>query len=195
MTSNLDQDANDESWGIKNLQILAKYGGGNINVISNEFSQDKFVSDSSAWTLVDIQTPFTTCGDGNKLFGGYNSMGKGSIASRNYDQLPGHYAILFSFDLWLVDSPDPNDYVQVIADGQIYRFYRPDWNYSDAQNFICGVAGWSERIVKVNLFIPHRGSSVNFSIRGVFDEGRDNESFGLRNLRVITLGCSSARCN
>lgn len=49
MTSNLDQDSNDESWGIKNLQILAKYGGGNINVISNEFSQDKFVSDASAW--------------------------------------------------------------------------------------------------------------------------------------------------
>lgn len=122
-------------------------------------------------------------------------MGKGSIASRNYDKLPGHYAILFSFDLWLVDSPDPPDYVQVIADGQIYRFYRPDWNYSDAQNFICGVAGWSERVVKVNLFIPHRGSSVNFSIRGVFDEARDNESFGLRNLRVITLGCSSSRCN
>lgn len=44
-------------------------------------------------------------------------MGKNSIASKNFKNLPGHYGVVFSFDLWLIDSPDAHDYVQVIVDG------------------------------------------------------------------------------
>nr|AAZ94627.1 granule tip protein 1 [Tetrahymena thermophila] len=194
LTSTLDQDANDESWGVKNFQILARHGGGNIQVISEEFSQDSFKSDASSWTVVNVSPAFTTCGDGNKIFGGFNSMGRDSIVSKTYNNLPSHYGVLFAFDLWLIDSPDGNDYVQVIVDGQISRFYRPDWNYGDPQNFLCGVQGWSERIVKINLFVPHKGPSINIALRGVFDEAKDNESFGFRNLRIVSLGCSSARC-
>lgn len=139
MISNLNQDAADESWGIKNFQILARHSGGNISIVADEFNESNFKADSSSWTLVDVSNPFTSCGSGNKLFGGYDSMGKGSIASKTYNNLAGHYGVIFSFDLWLIDSPDGNDYVQVIADGQMYRFYRPDWNYGDANNFICGV--------------------------------------------------------
>ncbi|EAS00440.2 granule tip protein (macronuclear) [Tetrahymena thermophila SB210] len=194
LTTTLDQDPSDESWAIKNFQILARYGGGNIQLISEEYNQDSFQSDASTWNIVNVQPVFTKCGDGTKIFGGYNAMGKDSLVSKTYNNLPPHYGVLFAFDLWLIDSPEGNDYVQVIVDGQIQRFYRPDYQYEDLQNFICGVQGWSERIIKVNLFVPHRGPSINIAFRGVFDEGKDNESFGFRNLRIVSLGCSSARC-
>lgn len=52
-----------------------------------------------------------------KLFGGYNTFGKGTIISKNYKSLPGHYGVVIQLDLWMVDSPDGNDFVQIIVDG------------------------------------------------------------------------------
>jgi hypothetical protein len=51
------------------------------------------------------------------LFGGVNTFGKGTVISKNYNNLPGHYGVVVNMDLWLIDSPDPDDSVQIIVDG------------------------------------------------------------------------------
>jgi hypothetical protein len=60
---------------------------------------------------------------------------------------------------------------------------------------ICGNTLYSDRKVPVSIFVPHRGSSVNISFKGYFDEATTNESFGISNLRVLTASCSSSTCS
>lgn len=43
---------------------------------------------------------------------------------------------------------------------------------------LCG-AGWTERLVSASIFVPHIGSEVIVSFKGNFDEGKNNESFGI----------------
>jgi hypothetical protein len=87
-------------------------------VISEEFSASNFVASTTDWEIVgtDKGKEFSECGK-TKLFGGYNTFGRGTIISKNYKSLPGHYGVVINMDLWMVDSPDADDSVQIIVDG------------------------------------------------------------------------------
>ena len=51
MSSTLNQDANDESWGIRNLEIVANYVGDNYYLVTEDFSKNIFNENSSGWIL------------------------------------------------------------------------------------------------------------------------------------------------
>lgn len=51
------------------------------------------------------------------LFGGYESFGAETNLSKTYNNLPDHYGVIVNFDLWLIDTPDEEDWVEIIIDG------------------------------------------------------------------------------
>lgn len=55
---------------------------------------------------------------------------------------------------------------------------------------LCGNS-WTERVVHGSVFVPHVGSTVTVSFKSSMDEGKDNESFGVYNLRILTTYCAT----
>ena len=50
-SSTLSKNAKNESWGIKNLKIVAIYAGDNYYLITEEFSNNKFNGNADGWVL------------------------------------------------------------------------------------------------------------------------------------------------
>ncbi|EGR30872.1 hypothetical protein IMG5_122030 [Ichthyophthirius multifiliis] len=249
MTSTLNQDANDESWGIRNLQIIARYAGVNAIVLSEEFSDDNFNESYSGWVLSQpLIKPFSTCGN-NKLFGGYNLFDNESWAIQNlvitalsgkgdkqtlianefsdnnftsapgwlniannadvsskisncggsnifggynqlsredvykvYKNVPLHTNVRIFFKLFAIDSWDNEAFRIFIDDVQVVPQVAPFQQTSK----ICGVSGWDDRIRNYFIDVPHVGSQLKLAFYSDLDENADNESYGIRDLKIWT---------
>ncbi|EGR30342.1 hypothetical protein IMG5_134320, partial [Ichthyophthirius multifiliis] len=185
MSSTLNQDANDESWGIRNLIIVANFVGYNSYTISREFTSDNFQENAQGWVLSQpLINPFTTCG-ADKIFGGYNAFGEKFVISKTFSYIPEHYGLVVDVTLWFIDSPDANDYLYVTVDGQRYRFNRGQFNF--VENKKCGTEQWGESTQRVNLFFPHTSSQATVQFTDDFDEKKDNESWGIQNFVLTAL--------
>lgn len=193
LTSTLDSAAYDESWGVRNFSILANYNPEIINVVADEFNAANFKASTDNWTIVGapVGKEFTDCGTA-KLFGGYNTFGRGTVASKTYAVPNGHYGVIVNFDLWFLDSIDANDFVELIVDGQNYKFNRPNYDYYNEKLKLCGYPGYSETITRASIFIPHRANALTLSFKATIDEAPDNESFGIVNLRILTQTCTTS---
>ena len=98
--TNLDQEADDESFGIDNVVIseaTRPVDGGTNNRFGN---QNNF----EGWNCEEI----TTCGDLGQICGGYDVKGRGSELTKTYRNLPaGKYSVQLDFikiDSWCVRS-------------------------------------------------------------------------------------------
>lgn len=139
ITSNLNQNAKDESWGLRDF-ILNIKGCPSPCTVCSALAQTKEAC--SQWNLVDVSldettnSTFNTTGwvvyqdrvpqPPNKSFtylcagvpvlGAYGNFGKGAATSRLVQGLPLHNAIRVKMQLWKLDSWDGESLI-VAADG------------------------------------------------------------------------------
>lgn len=59
---------------------------------------------------------------------------------------------------------------------------------------ICGNPTYSEKVKHVSIFLGHTSDDVNITIKSLLNEDLSKESYGISNLRVISIGCSSDVC-
>jgi hypothetical protein len=120
LTSTLDQNSSDESWGIRDLYIYTDSGNPESNpskLAYRAFTEDKF-KEAKGWTHPSTSNPISTCGNQN-IFGGYGAFGAGALTAATISLEP-HYELTMSFTLFKIDSWD-NEIFLVYADGmQVY---------------------------------------------------------------------------
>ena len=58
------------------------------------------------------------------------------MVSKEYYNLPEHYGLLISFELWFIDSIQEADYITLTVDGQVNTFYKN--KYKQGSDFKCG---------------------------------------------------------
>lgn len=119
-SSNVNEHANNESWGIRDFYIYT-------DVIDSDIDSNKPVysafttatinkADIAGWTINKPKSKnlITTCGK-DQMFGGYNVFGVGSSAILNVDLNP-HYEITIALNFFKLDSWD-NEVFLLFVDG------------------------------------------------------------------------------
>lgn len=129
MTTNLDEAANNESWGIRDFQIFVYTCAANC-VICDSSSPDgcsvwtKFqfnyvTNDPSfgneGWAVQGTNPAITQC-SGIYLFGGFNAFGNGVTITKTFASLPQHKGMNIKMQFWKLDSWD-NEWAYMNADG------------------------------------------------------------------------------
>lgn len=161
--STLAGDATQQSWGIRDIQVLTAdipnlddAGANDPNIYYKAFQGNTFV-DTDGWNVVQpySQPVFGSCGN-TRLLGGYNILGAGSALVKQIS-VPPHQDISMRFEFFKIDSWD-NEVFFVYVDGT------PVYNSSFAYNlgtFVCGVGGWHDSLIAVNIKVPHVNPTVS----------------------------------
>jgi len=63
---------------------------------------------------------FFSLRNNTQIFGGYLGFGKDTNAIKTLNNLKDHLGLIINLDLWIFDSPEYYDVVQIIVDNQVY---------------------------------------------------------------------------
>jgi hypothetical protein len=98
VTTGIDQDASDESWGVRNFQLYAKNDGSSETLFESDLTSNTFTT-SEGWTITHPYSSdiVSTCGS-VRLLGGYNILGANSAMQKVF-VLPPHYQVRIQFKL------------------------------------------------------------------------------------------------
>lgn len=98
LTSTLDQDANDESWGVRDVQVLVQVVPEVVNEEDKKHTYAAFTSqtfsDIDGWSVLnaakaDKKDWITACGK-IRVLGGYDVLGTKATISKQFTLAP-HY--------------------------------------------------------------------------------------------------------
>lgn len=135
MTSNLDEPASNESWGIKDFTldfsacpgkcVVCNWDTRNSPEVCEGFSLigssltalEPAKMDISGWTVTDGKKEINQCADASFL-GGYNAFGKGTAASIVFKNLPKHNIVRLRMQILKVDTWD-NEFIKVFVDDNL----------------------------------------------------------------------------
>ncbi|CAK58841.1 unnamed protein product (macronuclear) [Paramecium tetraurelia] len=157
---------------------------GVMEVISSSFQGNTF-SDADNWVVSGASPQFTDC-MGTLLFVGYNAFGSRTTVSKIFT-LPPHFKINLQLQFWKIDSWD-NEIAQVYVDQQI------GWQlaqFGTQGTDICGTVmdEYREMSFNLNLIVQHSGPTAIVVVTSVLNEGRDNESWGMRDFIISVERC------
>lgn len=132
-------------------------------------------------------SPLTTC-NGSQILGGYGLIGKKGFLSKTFTGLKNHSSVSISFDAYYIDSWDgltKPDGIYLDVDGKNI-FYRK-YSMGTLSNIkICGAPNWPDHIQTESVGpFPHNSSSITLKFRSTLDQVATDESFGLKNLKII----------
>jgi len=135
----------------------------------------------------------TNC-NGTLLVGGFGVFASISTNTsqqyiqRVYQDLPEHNVIYYTFTIYMIDSWDGNDYLNLKFDNEIIKT-----NYSlSIGNFpeenVCGSESWDD-LPNVRVFgrVNHIGSTLTLSFISGLNEPSENESFGIRDITLTFI--------
>lgn len=129
MTTSLNENADNESWGIRDFQLLITPCPSGCKICSAdiqkgcqawEFGASDWMETSNlqaeGWQVENAKAGTTSC-SGVDIFGGFGLFGKGAKITKTFS-LPVHNSILIRLQFWKIDSWD-NEYARVYVDGYL----------------------------------------------------------------------------
>ncbi|CAD8108861.1 unnamed protein product [Paramecium primaurelia] len=195
LTSTLDQDAFDESWGYRNFRLFLYLCPTGCLTCSQSNSQ----VECQTWIIVAsfyIDNVFTTDG-WNILNGdltkqqcsmipsicGYGVCGKNTKLILTLVSLPFHTRMKIKLKYLKIDGWDNNDYSIL----QINQNIKWKQSLSELDQYLYGVCGGSQKdiFVNVELTFPHLFTSTQIIISNTLDQNHNIESFGVRDIQIF----------
>lgn len=191
-TSTLNQAGSDESWGVRDIQIITKKVitidvdqtiKENNQLIYSAFTGNEFTT-ADSWTIIEPQTDgkFTACNE-VKLFGGFRVLGNGSSAVLYLD-LPPHFMVRVKFTLYKIDSWD-NELFLGYADGD--QKHSKAYGLADNKN-LCG-AGWNDEVDQIDLTFAHNNPNIQILLTSTLNQVAADESWGIRDFYLFVEKC------
>jgi len=184
-SSTLDQDRNDESWGICNLTVTASPDavdstGKDLPFISDKvrtfFSSSTNVQREDSWTY---NQGFRTINCSNNTYLG--PYGYGGVVTSSAMPVGIHNGILVSFNLAFIDSWESEAF-RIYADG-VSVFYKT-WYYASSSSSNTCQNSWNDAYTSITFGFNHSASTVTFRITSDLNEGYDNEGWGISDLAI-----------
>lgn len=146
---------------MKDLTIIT-FTNTDETVFSKEFDTDKIKTDD--WLVVGNRAGIlsSTCGKYN-LFGGYNTFGYKTTASKVFSGLPKHTFLKVSFTLFFVDSWDWES-LFISVDDEIVRAVKKTDVYGGNYH-MCGWTATMEEVILVEALVPHSNDKFTFQLK------------------------------
>jgi len=157
-------------------------------------SQSRFVNEVASWTssvTLATSVKYYDCA-GDFVLGGYNWSPSqdqtGQSLSRQYTNLPPHTIVKYSFAFWAIDSWDWNssnhDKFQIQFDNlPVIEGYGITWQPGPIQ--LCGSSPVDVAGIKATGWIAHTALTLSIKFIITFNEGSNDESFGVRDLVLV----------
>ncbi|CAD8083149.1 unnamed protein product [Paramecium primaurelia] len=200
LTSNLNDSADDESWGFRNFRIYIFecppqcYVCSKVDqqlqcekwiraysiftqLLENEFQENTLIS------VINGETTKQLCSQ-IPIMCGYGVCGRDTIIQMNNLQLPFHTRIKIKLKYLIIDSWESTDYAKILVDGVLR--WTSELSLTNQNLYrVCG--GGSKGIfVNLELTFPHIQTSTTIQILNTLNQDFLDESFGLRDLTIYT---------
>lgn len=160
-----------------------------------------FTTEASKWTTVlpeaSAIAPYTTNCAGTDLLGGYNILRNGvGFHALAYQNLPAHNIVYFKMELFMIDSWEPVDYINIVFDATTMPFPRIGDNVGTWPPSICGHPFYPD-FGPMYVFgkVVHNSSILLIRFYSKTDETPDLESFGVRNVQFRVANNSGGEVN
>lgn len=126
------------------------------------------------------------------MLGGYGKLGRKADLWKRFTNLPPHFSLLVKVQMWKIDSWD-NEVFKVFVDDQL-RFQQA-FAFNEGVD-LCGVdtgakndAGWAEKIVNIEINVPHKFPEAKILFTSTLDEDPLNESWAVRDFQLFVGKC------
>ncbi|CAK92089.1 unnamed protein product (macronuclear) [Paramecium tetraurelia] len=196
MTSNLDQQPNDESWGIRNFKLyIYPCPSGCQICVSTDLREDCIIWNNieksllsvdfnsfnfDGWTI-DQGYKFTSYCLSIPMIGGYLLTGENSYMFKTIN-LSAHSQIIIQFRFIFLDSWNAK-HAYLYIDNNVIWTETYDFNNRQIQD-LCGWI-YDDKPFNVQITMPHTGSSITLNFTTNLNQGLQNESFGIRDIQIF----------
>ncbi|CAD8150776.1 unnamed protein product [Paramecium pentaurelia] len=196
MTSNLDEVAYNESWGINTfiLGILqcpqeclsCEDSTSNCIIWSNlaSYWQNSMIDDG--W-LINGNEPLSSsiCG-GIEIAGGYPVLQQGHQIENRLQDLPIHFQIKIVFKVWVIGDWLNEIFALQIDNNSVYSLQIENTNLP----FICGGIKQKVKIINVQSITSHTSEEINMVLSATQTPGKI-ASWGISSLDLYIAKCSN----
>lgn len=191
-SSTLDQNPDDEAWGIRNFVLSTEMCNGNCAVVTEEFMEDTFEEGEIVdWNFdKEYPTKITKCD--KTIVGGYKVFGKTKL-TKKFSGLPTHTKVIINLKMYFIDSWDNERFV--VSSGRNTNEVNTKANNGDNTN-VCGGTYKNDDVRMMSIELAHNEADLEISLQDYLDEKPDNESWGFREFSVFIEGCGDKEgCN
>lgn len=108
-------------------------------------------------------------------------FGSGAYAVKSYNSKVDHHELVFSFDLFTVDSWDNEIFKVLVDDIEVYTFTAVS-SITTPRTVSCGIQKFLDRISTVAFVVPHYRRDFTVKFTSTLDSSATDESWGIRNL-------------
>ncbi|KAM3137913.1 hypothetical protein pb186bvf_009994 [Paramecium bursaria] len=212
ITTNLDEAANNESWGIRDFYVfIAKCAdncaqctgpkgsdckkcaqdfvnqGGECRPLPNFVLLEQSFLDAKFNGINDWILKNNKAGRVISECGGKNLVGGFDILGKGASaekkfNIPAHKKIKLSITLYKLDSWD-DEWMYIRIDG--VEVWKQQWNLQLGGANICGQGVWNDAIIPVELIQVHTAPTALVFLTSNLDEDPENESWGFRDFRLF----------
>lgn len=199
MTSTLNQDANDESWGFRDFTLTMRACPAGCVVCDNDNSSECLIwqnqeadwsiqnFNADGWEVVSGASQTSVC-VGNQLFGGFNVFGANTYIKKTFSSLPVHQKLRIQVQFWKIDSWD-DERASLLVNGQ--EVWSLNFHlYAGYSQQLCGVGGWKDAIVDIDVTVLNSDTAVEVEFRTTLDQGAGDESWGVRDFYLYLGHCA-----
>ncbi|CAD8105868.1 unnamed protein product [Paramecium primaurelia] len=203
LTSNLDEDALNESWAFRDFKLSFQRCHPECAVCGDNKPDNCFFWTNVAtnWNKQISLEGWTLDGEGKaeanecagvQLFGGFGKLGRKANLWKRFTNLPPHFQVKVKVQMWKIDSWDNELFLMEIDDQEKFR---QAFAYNEGVD-LCGVdtgakqgEGWAEKIVNIEINVPHKFPEVKVLMKSTLDEPPENESWGVRDFQLFAAQC------
>ena len=191
------------SFSLSSFQYLIRTGNILFDLETN--TEPEFIVETTDWILSSYRSgvKYYNCAN-NFVIGGYSVLGgsgltgatayNGQYFQRTYSSVPVHNQIYIqmkffqidSWDSWVPDQPNWNDYFTISIDGNLIS----GWELSFRESYlsqICGLTNYPDFIFTMTLTYAHSATSLTLKMIVQSNEDSINESFGVRDIQIEFL--------
>ncbi|CAD8190136.1 unnamed protein product [Paramecium octaurelia] len=134
---------------------------------------------------IDPSNIITQCGS-EQIIGGYNKFAKQHAATKLL-QLPPHYRLKISLNLYIIDSWDGIEFFQVYVDQLLV--YNVSYSGLDGTDYLCGQGSRKDSINQISIEFDHTGLTVFIYLTSTLDDNALDESWGFKNFKLFLFLC------
>ncbi len=160
-SSNLDEPAINESWGIRDLQISYEVCEGDCLTVTDELTKDSFNLNQLGFSPANPAKTSSTCHNGKPIVGGPSAFAPGQTVSRTFQGLPTHTEVTVHFLVFFFGEWDQERFfVSVDEHNSRSRLTVTDPLVSSGEEGSFCNSNGREEVRDVVITIPHSGEEL-----------------------------------
>lgn len=146
-----------------------------------QLALDDFTTGAPGWSDARRDTTSSCVGQWGVMLGGYNVFGDGASTTKTFD-LRGvpHGTANVRARVYIIDSWD-GEAARMSLDGT--RVF--DATFGAGNSNLCGAGWWDVGRRNVSGAVPHSTNSLDVNFTSTLNQGADDESFGVDDVRVL----------